>query len=91
VKISAPPPVYAEEARKKLITGVVIVEAVIDQQGCVTNAHVLKGLPAGLDRAAVRAVMNWVFEPATLEGSPVRVYYTLTVNFEVDFGPIPPP
>ncbi|HXO42138.1 MAG TPA: energy transducer TonB [Thermoanaerobaculia bacterium] len=91
MKISAPPPVYTDEARKKLITGVVIVEAVIDQQGCATNAHVLKGLPAGLNRAAVQTVMNWVFEPATLEGRPVRVYYSLTVNVEADFGPIPPP
>jgi len=91
VKISAPPPAYTEEARKKLITGVVILEAVIDQQGCVTNVHVLKGLPAGLDRAAVRAATNWVFEPAMLDGWPVSVYYTLTVNFEVDFGPLPPP
>ncbi|HEV3075678.1 MAG TPA: hypothetical protein VHB47_14750 [Thermoanaerobaculia bacterium] len=38
----------------------------------------------------MRAVTDWVFEPATLAGRPVPVYYTLTVNFEVDFGPIPP-
>jgi TonB family protein len=70
---------------------VVILEAIIDEQGCVTNVHVLKGLPAGLDRAAVQAAMNWVFEPARLEGRPVRVYYSLTVTFDVNFGSIPPP
>lgn len=91
VKIWAPPPVYTEEAKKKLLTGVVILEAVIDQQGCMSNVHVLKGLPAGLDRAAVGAVRNWVFEPATLEGRPVRVWYTLTINFRPDFVRIPPP
>ena len=89
VKISAPPPDYTTEARKKLIRGVVILEAIVDQAGCVAKAHVLKGLPGGLDSAAVRALRKWVFEPATLEGKPVPVYYTVTVNFDVDFN-LPP-
>jgi TonB family protein len=37
----------------------------------------------GLDRAALEAVQNWRFKPATLQGRPVKVYYTLTVNFQV--------
>jgi TonB family protein len=82
LKIWAPPPIFTDEARKRQITGVVILEAIIDQDGCVTNAHVLQGLPAGLDRSALSAVSDWVFEPATLEGRPVHVYYTLTVNFQ---------
>ena len=60
-----------------------IVEAIIDQQGNVTTARVLKGLPMGLDRAAVEAVQKWKFRPATLEGRAVKVYYVLTVNFQV--------
>lgn len=47
------------------------------------NAHVLKPLPMGLDRAALDAVAKWRFKPATLQGKPVKVYYTLTVNFQV--------
>jgi hypothetical protein len=38
---------------------------------------------------ALRAVSDWVFEPATLEGRPVRVHYSLTVSFKVKFGPPP--
>jgi TonB family protein len=89
LKIWAPAPIFTEEARKKQLTGVVILEAIIDEDGCVANAHVLQGLPAGLDRSALRAVSDWVFEPATLEGRPVRVYYSLTVSFKVKFGPPP--
>lgn len=77
------PPVYTEAARKARLQGVVIVEAVIDESGCVVEAKILKGMPMGLDRAAIEAIRSWVFEPATLEGNPVKVYYTLTVNFQV--------
>ena len=89
LKIWAPAPIFTEEARRKQLTGVVILEAIIDEDGCVANAHVLQGLPAGLDRSALRAVSDWVFEPATLEGRPVRVNYSLTVSFKVKFGPLP--
>jgi len=82
-KISAPPPQYTEIARKARIQGVVIVQAIIDKQGNVTNVKVLKGLPMGLDQAAVDAIKKWKFEPATLNGKPVSVYYNLTVNFQL--------
>jgi protein TonB len=62
---------------------VVIVEAIIDKNGNVTNVRVLKPLPMGLDQAAVDAVENWKFKPATLNGKPVDVFYNLTVNFRL--------
>lgn len=76
-------PVYTELARKARVAGTVIVEAIIDERGNVTNVRVLKGLPMGLDRSAADAVEKWKFRPATLEGRPVKVYYVLTVNFQV--------
>jgi TonB family protein len=82
-KIYSPSPQYTEIARKARITGVVIVEAIIDKQGNVTNVKVLKGLPMGLDQAAVDAVKRWRFEPATLNGKPVAVIYNLTINFQL--------
>jgi protein TonB len=81
--ISQPRPVYTELARRARVTGTVIVEAIIDQQGNVTNVRVLKGQPMGLDKAAVDAVQRWKFKPAMLAGRPVKVYYVLTVNFQV--------
>lgn len=82
-KVSAPDPVYTEIARKARVQGVVIVQAIIDKQGNVTNVKVLKGLGMGLDQAAVDAIKKWKFEPATLNGKPVSVYYNLTVNFRL--------
>ena len=82
-KVSAPNPQYTEIARKARIQGVVIVQAIIDKEGNVTNVKVLKGLPMGLEEAAVEAIKSWKFKPATLNGKPVTVYYNLTVNFKL--------
>lgn len=81
VKTYEPPPRYPEIARKARIQGVVILQSIIDEQGLVRDVKVLRGLPMGLTEAAVEAVRQWRFEPATLRGRPVAVYYNLTVSF----------
>lgn len=84
VKVNSPQPQYTEIARKARIQGVVIVQAIIDKEGNVTSVKLLKGLPMGLDTAALDAIKRWKFKPATLaDGRPVAVYYTLTVNFQL--------
>lgn len=91
-RISGDPPVYTEEARKAQVKGAVVVEAIIDERGDVTDVRVLQGLPMGLDQAAVEAVRTWKFKPAMQRGKPVKVYYVLKVNFRLDetprFGPV---
>ena len=82
-KIHAPQPQYTEIARKARIQGVVIVQAIINKEGEVTNVKVLKGLAMGLSEEAVKAIKTWKFTPATLNGKPVDVYYNLTVNFRL--------
>ncbi|MEA2465563.1 MAG: periplasmic protein TonB [Acidobacteriota bacterium] len=77
-------PDYTEIARKARIAGVVIIEAVIDRQGNVTEARILKPLPMGLDQQALAAIRQWKFRPGTLNGQPVAVYYNLTVNFRLE-------
>ena len=77
-------PRYTPEARRDKTTGTVIVEAVIDREGCVRRLHALKGLPSGLSETAIAAVRNWTFEPATFDDKPVEVYYVLTLNFPVE-------
>lgn len=88
-KIGGEAPVYTEMARQSRLQGVIILEAIIDERGDVANVRILKGLPMGLDKAAVSAVSGWKFKPATRNGVPVKVYYVLTVNFQMDDGPEP--
>jgi len=83
-------PVYTEEARSQRITGIVIVEATIGRDGLVKNVTVLKPLPFGLDQAAVDAVKQWQFKPATRNGEPVDVVFNLTINFRLQMAPPPP-
>ncbi len=82
-KINEIQPQYTEIARKARIQGVVILQATIDKNGDITDIKVLKPLPMGLAEAAVSAVQQWKFKPATLNGKPVAVYYNLTVNFQL--------
>jgi len=76
-------PRYTEVARRAGIQGTVIVEAIIDEQGSVDNVRVLRGLPMGLDKAAIEAIQQWRFKPARMGSKPVKIYFTLTVNFTI--------
>lgn len=80
-------PMYPEEARKDRISGIVIIEVLVDKTGNVKDAVVLKDLPEGLSEAALTAVKQWQFQPATLNGEPVEALFNLTINFKIDSGP----
>jgi protein TonB len=82
-RVFSPDPIYPEEARLARIQGVVILQTIIDTLGKVNDIRVLKGLPSGLSEAAVEAVSKWQFNPATLDGKPVAVYYMVTITFSV--------
>jgi protein TonB len=62
------------------VQGVVIVEATIGSDGSVQNARVLRSIPL-LDAAALDAVKQWQFTPTLLNGVPVPVIMTVTVQF----------
>ncbi len=74
-------PPYPEIARKPRLEGVVVLEAVITAAGSVEGATVVKSAHPILDDAARRALLQWRYRPATLNGRPVRVYLTVTVSF----------
>lgn len=76
-------PRYPEEAKLYRVSGVVVVEALIDESGTVKRTRVVKGLPFGLSEAASEAVASWRFKPATMDGEPVRVAYNVTVEFNL--------
>ena len=73
-------PVYPDEARRANVQGVVIIEIVIDTQGRVHDARILRSIP-GLDDAALEAVRQWEFTPTAIDGVPVPLAMTVTVNF----------
>lgn len=81
VQIHAPQPPYTASARGAGVQGIVILEALIDHNGDVQEVKVLKGLPFGLEKSAIKTVKKWKFEPATLDGKPVAVYYNLSIKF----------
>jgi TonB family protein len=90
LRLSGAAPAYTQAARRARIEGVAIVEAVIDERGEVTSTRILKGLPMGLDGAAMDAVKTWKFQPAKRLGEAVPVYFVITVNFRIesDFAPV---
>ncbi len=79
-------PIYSPDARAARVSGIVIVETLIDKDGVVREAFVLKGLPFGLDQAAVDAIRRWRFLPATKDGQPVDAVFNVTVNFKPPGG-----
>ncbi len=73
-------PVYPEEARAAKIQGVVILEAVLGEDGAVIDTKILRSIPE-LDQAAIDAVSQWKYEPTLLNGEPVELEMTVTINF----------
>ena len=81
-----PPPrrmgvaVYPDDAKAAGIKGTVQTEIVIDETGRVVDARVIRSVPL-LDEAAVAAVREWQFQPATFNGKPIPIRMTVTVQF----------
>ena len=73
-------PVYPSLARRARISGVVTIEAVIGEDGRVTDTRVLQSVPL-LDQAVLDAVRQWRYSPTFLNGMAVPVILKVTVNF----------
>jgi TonB family protein len=73
-------PVYPPIAQSAAVQGVVILETIIGGDGKVQNARVLRSIPL-LDQAAIDAVRQWEFTPTMLNGAPVPVIMTVTIQF----------
>jgi len=84
-KLKSVAPVYPEAAKQARVQGVVILECTISPRGDVVDVKVLRGIPL-LDQAAVDAVRQWVYTPTLLNGVPVPVIMTVTVNFKLSGG-----
>ena len=81
-KIRDVAPRYPSIAQASRVEGIVILEALISEDGSVQNVKVLRGKPL-LDQAAVDAVRQWLFTKPLLNGEPVPVVMTVTVSFSL--------
>jgi TonB family protein len=75
-------PVYPQMAILARVEGVVIIEATIGADGRLMDARVLRGHHM-LDPPALAAVRQWEFTPTLLNGVPVPVIMTVTVQFKL--------
>jgi TonB family protein len=76
---------YPEEARKNSIQGRVIATFVVEKDGNISNARVVKSVDPSLDAEALRVINsmpNW--NPGKQNGKAVRVKYTVPVTFKLD-------
>jgi TonB family protein len=78
-----PEPGFTEEARKKNVTGLVRLRAILSSSGEVTNVSVIKGLPDGLTEKAIGAARQIKFRPAQKDGRTVSQYIVLEYNFNI--------
>jgi protein TonB len=76
-------PAYPELARRARVSGTVVLEALIDEEGNVSSAKVLSGHSLLVD-AAVEAVKHWKYSPTVLNGEPVPILATVTVVFRLN-------
>lgn len=74
---------YTEEARRRAISGEVVLEIVVRRDGTVGEVKILQGLGGGLNERAVQAVRQWRFAPAQRLGTPVDVIVEVAVEFKL--------
>ena len=75
-------PVYPAIAQSAGIEGRVVIEAIVGPSGEVTNVRVVKSARF-LDEAALAAVRQWKYTPTLLNGTPVAVLLTVSVDFKL--------
>lgn len=77
-------PNYPAEARSAGITGEVIVEFIVDENGRVRHPRVVRSSDSVFEAATLRAVERWRFEPGKKNGKPVRFRMAVPVVFNLD-------
>ena len=85
--VSAPIPLepveaeFSDEGRSKGVSGVCLIQMIVDTHGKPQNPRVVRAIGYGLDQKALEAVRKYHFKPAMKAGVPVPVMITVEVNF----------
>lgn len=72
---------YTPEAMHAKVRGILILRAVVDRNGAVTDVRILKPLEASLDLAASKALAQWQFKPGARSGEPVSAAVDVRIAF----------
>jgi TonB family protein len=80
--LSSVAPAYPQLARNQRLSGDVKIDALIGENGRVSAMKVISG-PALLHQAAMDALRLWKYQPATLNGQPMAMHLTVTVQFKL--------
>lgn len=84
IESSGVKPLYPEEALRAGLEGLVVLEAIVDERGRVGHdIKVVRRLGHGCDEAAVAAVRQWRFRPATRDGKPIKVRRIFPIVFRL--------
>jgi protein TonB len=78
-------PKYTVEAMQARIQGIALVECVVQIDGTVGDARIIRSLDRrfGLDEEALSAARRWRFRPGLLKGKPVPVVVTIELMFSI--------
>lgn len=76
-------PVYPPDAKTARIQGSVVLQATIGEDGRISSLEVVSG-PPELRDASLKAVHQWTYKPYLLDGKPVAVQTTITVNYNLN-------
>lgn len=80
--VSSVAPVYPQIARNQHVGGNVVLDCLVDVNGNVSGMKVISG-PALLHQAAMDALRQWKYKPATLNGDAVPMHLSITIQFKV--------
>lgn len=80
--IYRPAPQYPALARQARVSGDVVVDTTLDENGNVTNMKIVSGPPL-LYEAALNALKQWRYKPTYLNDQPVSVELIVTINFQL--------
>ncbi len=75
-------PEYPPSCKQENISGKVIMQVSIDEQGFVSNVDILNSPHSDLGSAATDAIKQWKFEPVTKNGKPISVKFPVIVDFK---------
>lgn len=79
------PPEYPMNAATNRIEGYVLLRFTVTETGAVADPEIMRSQPSGIfDRAAMRSVVRWKYQPQLVDGSPVSVISYTRISFRMD-------